>query len=32
MGTENQGLAMFLGVIGLLFFVLLIVAYIVGDV
>ena len=32
MGTENQGLAMFLGVIAVAFFVLLIVGYIVGDV
>jgi hypothetical protein len=32
MGTENQGLAMMLGVIALLFLVLLVVSYIVGDV
>jgi|SwirhirootsSR2_FD_contig_41_6410953_length_240_multi_1_in_0_out_0_2 hypothetical protein len=32
MGTENQGLAMMLGVIALLFLVLLVVSYIVGKV
>ena len=32
MGTENQGLAMMLGVVALLFFVLLVVSYIVGKV
>jgi hypothetical protein len=31
MGTENQGIATFLGVIALLFFVLLIVGYIAGK-
>jgi hypothetical protein len=31
-GQENQGLAMLLGVVALIFFVLLIVGYIVGDV
>ena len=32
MGTENQGLALMLGVISLLFLVLLVVSYIVGKV
>ena len=31
-GEANKGIAMFLGVVGVLFFVLLIVGYIVGDV
>jgi hypothetical protein len=31
-GEENKGLAMLLGVVGLIFFVLLVVGYIVGDV
>jgi hypothetical protein len=31
-GEENKGLAMLLGVVALIFFVLLVVGYIVGDV
>jgi len=31
-GEENKGLAMMLGVVALIFFVLLVVGYIVGDV
>ena len=32
MGTENQGLANILGLIAVVFFILLVVSYIVGDV